>query len=48
VDMQERMNGKSRVFHSWMTVIYYMCQTLMLGLSKRQRARRYRNGELTL
>jgi glycosyltransferase involved in cell wall biosynthesis len=46
VNMQERMNGKSRVFHSWMMVVYYMCQTLMLGLSKRQLARRYRSTEM--
>jgi glycosyltransferase involved in cell wall biosynthesis len=43
VDMQERKNGKSRVFHSWMMVTYYMCHTLMLGLSKRRRAHKYRN-----
>ncbi|MDG1387982.1 MAG: glycosyltransferase family 2 protein [Halioglobus sp.] len=41
VPMQPRLNGKSRVFNSWVMVIYYMCQTLILGLSKRQRARRY-------
>lgn len=41
VPMQLRLNGKSRVFNSWMMVIYYMCQTLILGLSKRQLARRY-------
>ncbi|EEB79331.1 glycosyl transferase, group 2 family [marine gamma proteobacterium HTCC2148] len=41
VPMQPRLNGKSRVFNSWMMVIYYMCQTLILGLSKRQLARRY-------
>ena len=36
VEMQERKNGKSRVFHSWVTVCYYMGQTLLLGLSKRK------------
>ncbi len=41
VPMQPRLNGKSRVFKSWIMVIYYMCQTLILGLSKRQLARRY-------
>lgn len=41
VVMQPRRNGKSRVFHSWVMVIYYMCLTLTLGLSKRRRARQY-------
>lgn len=36
VSMQTRRNGKSRVFHSWLMVVYYMCHTLMLGLSKRR------------
>ena len=38
VPMQARRNGKSRVFHSWLTVIYYMSHTLLLGLSKRRMA----------
>jgi glycosyltransferase involved in cell wall biosynthesis len=42
VTMQERQNGQSRVFHSWVVVMYYMCQTLLLGLSKRRMARTYR------
>jgi glycosyltransferase involved in cell wall biosynthesis len=42
VTMQERQNGHSRVFHSWVVVAYYMCQTLLLGLSKRRLARTYR------
>jgi glycosyltransferase involved in cell wall biosynthesis len=42
VTMQERQNGHSRVFHSWVVVTYYMCQTLLLGLSKRRLARTYR------
>ena len=42
VTMQERQNGHSRVFHSWVVVAYYMCQTLLLGLSKRRMARTYR------
>ncbi|MEP4485944.1 MAG: glycosyltransferase family 2 protein [Halioglobus sp.] len=41
VAMLPRINGKSRVFHSWLMVVYYMCHTLMLGLSKRRLARRY-------
>ena len=41
VAMQARTNGKSRVFHSWLMVVYYMCVTLALGLSKRRLARRY-------
>lgn len=46
VAMQPRRNGKSRVFHSWLTVIYYMSHTLMLGLSKRRLARRYRGQQV--
>jgi glycosyltransferase involved in cell wall biosynthesis len=42
VTMQERRNGRSRVFHSWLMVIYYMCNTLLLGLSKRKMARPFR------
>jgi glycosyltransferase involved in cell wall biosynthesis len=45
VEMQERKNGKSRVFHSWMTVCYYMAQTLLLGLSKRTIASSLINSE---
>lgn len=41
VDMKDRIHGKSRVFHSWLMVAYYMCQTLILGLSKRRLARNY-------
>jgi len=41
VAMQMRRNGKSHVFNSWLTVIYYMSHTLVLGLSKRRRAGRY-------
>lgn len=39
--MRARNNGHSRVFRSWLIVIYYMCHTVMLGLTKR-RIRRYR------
>ncbi len=46
VEMEDRRNGKSRVFHSWAMIIYYMCHTLLLGLSKRQLARRYRPAPL--
>ena len=42
VVMQERQNGRSRVFHSWIMVGYYMFQTLLLGMSKRKMARSYR------
>lgn len=41
VPMQPRRNGKSRVFHSWLMVVYYMCLTLTLGLSKRKFAHPY-------
>lgn len=37
VDMPSRADGKSRIFSSWLAVIYYMAQTLILGASKRQR-----------
>jgi glycosyltransferase involved in cell wall biosynthesis len=47
VPMQPRRDGKSRVFHSWIMVIYYMCQTLVLGLSKRRIARTLQTPELT-
>ena len=43
VAMQDRRNGHSKVFHSWLAIIYYMCQTLMLGLSKRKVAKRFRS-----
>lgn len=36
VKMQERSEGCSRVFHSWLVVGRYMLQTLLLGLSKRK------------
>jgi glycosyltransferase involved in cell wall biosynthesis len=41
VTMDQRTNGHSRIFHTWLTVGYYMCHTLLLGLTKR-RIRRYR------
>ena len=43
VTMQDRQNGASRIFRSWLIVVYYMCQTLLLGLTKRKLARSYRN-----
>lgn len=36
VTMRERTNGHSRVFYSWSIVAYYMCHSLLLGLSKRK------------
>lgn len=41
VGMQPRRNGKSRIFGSWLTVIYYMCYTLLLGVSKRKLTHRF-------
>ena len=35
VPMYARRDGKSKIFRSWMIVAYYMCHTLLLGLSKR-------------
>ena len=43
VPMMPRRNGKSRIFHSWVLVAYYMCQTMVLGLSKRQMAHKFRD-----
>ena len=43
VPMRERVNGKSRVFNSWLMVAYYMSHTLLLGLSKRRRLIRQYN-----
>jgi glycosyltransferase involved in cell wall biosynthesis len=42
VTMRPRKNGHSRVFYSWGMVIYYMCHTLLLGLTKRRRSGHYR------
>ncbi len=36
VNMRPRAHGSSRVFHSWLLVAYYMCHTLLLGLTKRK------------
>ena len=33
--MRSRSNGSSRIFRSWLVVIYYMCHTMLLGLTKR-------------
>jgi len=40
VSMESRSNGKSRIFHNWGVVAYYMAHTLLLGFCKRARARR--------
>ncbi len=42
VSMRPRSNGPSRVFHSWFLVAFYMCHTLLLGLTKRNVSRRKR------
>ncbi len=36
VTMRERQAGASRVFHSWLMVVYYMLHTLLLGFTKRR------------
>ena len=41
VVMQARQNGASRIFSSWLVVSFYMCQTLLLGLTKRKLARSF-------
>ena len=43
VTMDKRRNGHSRIFRTWLAVAYYMCHTLLLGLTKRH-IRRYRGG----
>ena len=35
VNMNQRSEGKSRIFYSWRVVAYYMAHTLILGASKR-------------
>lgn len=40
-EMRARRSGHSRVFRSWLIVTYYMCHTMLLGLTKRP-IRRYR------
>ena len=35
VPMQKRCHGKSRIFHNWGIVAYYMAHTLLLGFCKR-------------
>jgi glycosyltransferase involved in cell wall biosynthesis len=39
--MRARDNGASRIFRSWTIVAYYMCHTLLLGVSKRNLVRTY-------
>jgi glycosyltransferase involved in cell wall biosynthesis len=39
VDMAPRQQGVSRIFNSWVSVVIYMLNTLLLGLSKRSRYR---------
>ncbi len=36
VTMLERQEGVSRVFYSWLMVVYYMLHTLLLGMAKRR------------
>lgn len=36
VAMLQRLDGGSRIFHSWLMVGYYMCHTLLLGVTKRR------------
>lgn len=37
VTMKQRTDGKSRIFHSWTLVAYYMLQTILLGTVKRRK-----------
>lgn len=43
VTMRERRAGKSRIFHSWAMVAYYMSHTLLLSASKRVSVRSKRS-----
>jgi len=45
VAMPPRRNGKSRIFHSWIMVVYYLSYTLLLGLAKRKRVANF-NGSM--
>jgi len=45
VQMHARKSGKSKVFHSWLVVAYYMCITLTLGLSKRTMTKHFYRSE---
>jgi len=42
--MRSRENGHSRIFRTWLIVVYYMCHSLLLGLTKRP-IRNYRSSE---
>lgn len=42
IDMNQRLEGKSRIFYSWRVVAYYMAHTLILGASKRIGLRPYK------
>lgn len=44
IRMRSRVNGKSRIFSSWLIVGYYMSQTLVLGVSKRKIHSRHHAG----
>lgn len=44
VTMRERQAGASRVFHSWLMVVYYMLNTLLLGFTKRRVIKRRPTG----
>ena len=41
VTMAQRVHGKSRVFHNWGIVAYYMAHTLLLGFCKRIEIKKY-------
>lgn len=41
VQMTQRMDGKSRIFHNWGVVAYYMAHTLILGACKRISLKKY-------
>ena len=47
VNMRDRIHGASRVFSSWLVVSFYMCNTLLLGLTKRRLARAWRPSPTT-
>lgn len=41
VTMAQRVHGKSRIFHNWGIVAYYMAHTLLLGFCKRIEIKKY-------
>lgn len=43
VHMSDRTDGKSKIFHSWARVAYYLCYSTILGVSRRPSGRKTKN-----